>query len=74
MYEDNKLIRTASAITNFKLFLLLCSGLTRRIMSSSKKNKKNNEFVTLSSDEISFGVDDTSFPNAIRITTENKTA
>ena len=71
MYEDNKLIRTASAITNFKLFLLLCSGLTRRIMSSSKKN---NESVTLSSDEISFGVDDTSFPNAIRITTENKTA
>ena len=33
---------------------------------------KNNEHVVLSSDEISFGVDETSLSNATRIMAENK--
>ena len=33
---------------------------------------KNNEYVALSSDEVSFGVDDTSFQNVMRIMAENK--
>ena len=33
---------------------------------------KNNEHVVLSSDEISFGVDDNSFPNAMWVMAENK--
>ena len=35
---------------------------------------KNNEPATLSNDEISFVVDDTLFPHAIRVTAKNKTA
>ena len=34
---------------------------------------KNNDHVVLSSEEISIGVDDTSFPNTMRIRAENKT-
>ena len=33
----------------------------------------NNEHAALSSEENSFGVDDTSFPNTMRIMAENKT-
>ena len=34
---------------------------------------KNNDHVVLSSEEISIGVDDTSFPNTMQIRAESKT-
>lgn len=34
---------------------------------------KNNEYVVLSSEKTSFGLDNTLFPNAMRIMAENKT-